>query len=280
MIVADLHVHTRASDGLVTPEEVVRLAREKQLQAIAICDHDTTDGIKAALNAGKKYGLTVYPGIEFSTEYEDKEIHILGYGFDYTCEKLLALCRKINAGRGVRMEKMVQKMQQLGYSIGVDDVLRHAWGAAPSRPHVARALVEKGYFPTVKDVFTALLEPGKPAYVERYKLTPKEAITVLLEAGVFAVWAHPALVGDDSLLSLFLSWGLQGLEVYHPDHTAEAEEYYLHLARKHKLLVTGGSDYHGKEAGATRALGVKGLQAEDFTAFAGAVLKSTKTGKL
>jgi len=271
MIVADLHVHTTASDGLLTPEEVVRLARQKHLQAIAVCDHDTTGGVEAALMAGKKYGLAVCPGIEFSTEYGEKEIHILGYGFDYKCGKLQALCRKISAGRSARMEKMVQKLRQLGFGIGMDDVLRQARDAAPSRPHVARALVEKGYFPAVKDVFAELLEPGKPAYVKRYKLTPQEAITVLSEAGGIAVWAHPGLVSDDSLLSLFLAWGLRGLEAYHPDHSAEAEAHYLHLAGRYNLLVTGGSDYHGKEAGATRTLGAKGLQAGEFAAFAGAL---------
>ncbi|HHX75308.1 MAG TPA: PHP domain-containing protein [Firmicutes bacterium] len=273
MIVADLHVHTTASDGLLAPEEVVRLAVENKLQAVAVCDHDTTGGLEAALNAGGQYGISVIPGIEFSTEYREKEIHILGYGFDYTYDKLQALCWKINAGRSLRMEKMVQKLRQLGYSITGDDVLRQARGAAPNRPHVARVLVEKGYFPTVKAVFAALLEPGKPAYVRRYKLTPREAIAVLGEAGGFAVWAHPGLVGDDGLLALFLSWGLRGLEVYHPDHSHDAEEHYVRLARKHNLLITGGSDYHGTEAGSTRTLGTKGLQAGDFAAFAGELQK-------
>ncbi|NLM51931.1 MAG: PHP domain-containing protein [Firmicutes bacterium] len=267
MIVADLHLHTQASDGLYAPEEIVRLAVAKKLIAIAITDHDTVDGIDGALEAAQNTGLLVIPGIEFSTTFQDKEIHILGYCLDYKGDALQSLLKELHESRYHRMEAMVQKLKELDYQITMDEVLRQAGAAAPGRPHAARVLVEKGYFPSVAAVFENLLEKGRPAYVKRFKLTPQAAMAAIETAGGFSVWAHPGQVGDDSFLEQFIAYGLRGIEVYHPEHDAGQTEHYERLAKKHGLLMTGGSDFHGEDLGLRSNFANFGLTSRKFDLF-------------
>ncbi|MCW3490746.1 PHP domain-containing protein [Dethiobacter alkaliphilus] len=266
-IVADLHVHTQASDGVYTPREVVARARRLGLDAIAITDHDTVDGITEALSAAKEQRITVFPGVELSTEYNDREIHILGFCIDHTHSKLLELLNTLHQSRFNRAEKMVQKLTGLGYEINMQEVRRQAVDAAPGRPHIARVLVEKDYFPSVSDVFSRLLGYKMPGYVERYKLTPKEAIQVIASAGGFSSWAHPGLTGDDRLLAEFIHYGLRGLETYHPDHDEEEAYHYRRLAEENDLLVSGGSDFHGQNGSHARELGFCGLTQVDYARF-------------
>ncbi|MBS4023434.1 MAG: PHP domain-containing protein [Dethiobacter sp.] len=265
-VAADLHIHTTASDGLLTPQEVVASAARLGLHAISVTDHDTVDGLKEAVQAAEKTSLEVIPGIELSTEHRDKEIHILGYYIDinnYELSLLLAALQKSRAGRA---EKMVEKLESLGKNIEMKSVSRIAGRAAPGRPHIARALLERGYVKNMKQAFDELIGHQGPAYVERFKLTPQEAINIIKKAGGVAVWAHPGLTGDNSLLKEFLCSGLQGLEVYHPEHSWHAVSRYRSLAREWGLLVTGGSDYHGCGEGIAGTLAACGVSRQELSA--------------
>ncbi|MCR3921660.1 MAG: PHP domain-containing protein [Firmicutes bacterium] len=277
-IVADLHIHTRASDGLLTATEVMEQAAQVGLTAVAITDHDTVAGIDEAKIAGATLGIDVFTGVEMSAELAGNEIHILGYCFDVTAAPFTALLRQLRDSRYQRMELMIAKLNALGYQIELSEVLKKAGSAAPSRPHVARVLVEKGYLASVVECFATLLEQGQPAYVKRYKLTPATTIAAIRDAGGMAFWAHPGLVQADGFLPLLIDAGLQGLEVYHPDHTSEQELHYGNLAAKHNLFVSGGSDFHGKEAGRMRELGARGLSVATYQRWQQAC-RSANTGQ-
>jgi predicted metal-dependent phosphoesterase TrpH len=244
-MVADLHVHTTASDGRYTPEEVLQQATLAGLSYLAITDHDTLDGLLAL--AGKPAGgPVVIPGIEFSTDLPDCEVHILGYLFDPDNPELKRQIGIIAEDRRSRAARMVAKLAALGHPVSYDRVLAIAGGASSvGRPHVAAALVEGGYFPDVTAVFDAVLNHDKPGYVPHYKLTPAATVALIKSAGGLAVLAHPGLVGDDAVVRAMLDLDLDGIEVYHPSHDEEATARYLAMAAARGLRVTGGSDYHG-----------------------------------
>ncbi len=266
-VVADLHIHTTASDGLLSPVEIVKKAGTLGLSAIAITDHDTIDGISSAMNASENTLPEIIPGIELSTEIDDREVHILGFYIDHTDSDLIALLKILQESRFSRAEKTVKKLNSLGYLISLGDVLDFAGKAAPGRLHVARALVEKGYLPSAQAVFNDLLGYRMPGYVERYKLKPQEAIAIIRSAGGLAAWAHPYLSRKDSLLTEFISHGLQGLEVYHPDQNPSQSGHYRQLAKSHRLFICGGSDFHGSGVGHTSTLANCGLAASEFKDF-------------
>ncbi|MDT8901380.1 PHP domain-containing protein [Anaeroselena agilis] len=244
-MVADLHVHTTASDGRYTPEEVWAQATRAGLGHLAITDHDTLDGFLALVGrtAG---GPVLIPGIEFSTDLPACEVHILGYIFNPADAELNRQLALIAGDRLTRAERMVAKLADLGYPVAYDRVLAIA-GASSSvgRPHVAHALVEEGYFPDVAAVFDTVLERGKPGYVPHYKLTPAGTVALIKNAGGLAVLAHPGLVGDDAVVRAMLELGIDGIEAYHPSHDKEATARYLAMADEYGLAVTGGSDFHG-----------------------------------
>lgn len=244
-MVADLHVHTTSSDGRYTPEEVWVLAAKAGLSHLAITDHDTIEGF-LALKARAGGGPVLIPGIEFSTDLPACEVHILGYLFDPTDPELNSQIKFIAADRLSRAERMVAKLAALGYPVGYDRVLAIAGDTSSvGRPHVAAALVERGYFPDIGTVFDVLLEHGKPGYVPHYKLTPADTVALIKKAGGLAVLAHPGLVGDDAVVRAMLSLDMDGIEVYHPSHDGETTAKYLAMATEYGLAVTGGSDFHG-----------------------------------
>ncbi len=241
----DLHIHSTASDGTLTPEEIVAEAIRIGLSAIAITDHDTVDGIEPALAAAECTGLAVLPAVEISTDVEDTEVHILGYYIDYRDATLLALLYRIRENRQERARKMVDKLDQLGVSISYEAVRAQAGAGSVGRPHVAAALVEAGCVGSQNEAFARYLRRGRPAYVPRYKLTPEEAVEQIRAAGGLAVLAHPGLVKRDGIIDQLLGYGLGGVEAYHVNHSAADVEKYRQMAMSRGLIVTGGTDSHG-----------------------------------
>lgn len=244
---ADLHLHTNKSDGLLTPTELVRLASEKNLKAIAITDHDSIDGIREALDAGNILGLEVIPGVEFNTDADNGELHILGYFIDHHNEELAGFIKRLKSARFERVRNMVEKLRGMGIGISLESILLKAEDkAALGRPHIARALVEMGYAESIKDAFSKYIGAGCPAYVARYKLKPSEAIRLIKTAGGVPVLAHPGLLSSPLYIDMCINAGIQGIEVYHSKHTKLKAEKFIKIAKDFSLVPTGGSDCHGE----------------------------------
>lgn len=242
---ADLHVHTRASDGGMLAEEVVRQAGKVGLAAIGIADHDSVDGIEAALEAGEKYEVEVIPSVELSAYFDDSELHILGYFINWRDERFRVILRKFQEVRMRRAEQMVEKLRGLGLGISYEDVLGEAGEGAVGRPHIARALTNGGYVESINGAFERYIGVGGPAYVGKYRLPSAEAIEVIQRIGGVSVLAHPLYGFREEMLPELLKQGLRGIEVYHSKHDIPATRRFEHLARRNNLLVTGGSDSHG-----------------------------------
>jgi 3',5'-nucleoside bisphosphate phosphatase len=250
---ADLHLHTTASDGKLTPRQSVIAAARRGISILAITDHDTLAGIAEACETGKSLGITVIPGLEISTLLDGEDVHILGYYIKGDSPTLCKTLKALRNARQVRIAAIVGKLNQLGYPLTFEEIVIAA-GTISSlgRPHVARALVAKGYLSTVGEAFTTLLNQGMPAFVERFKLTPAQAIEVIEDAGGLAFIAHPGLLADSSgTLAALQASGLKGIEVFHPDHTPAQTEFFLAYAKEHKLWIAGGSDCHGEDSPAS-----------------------------
>jgi len=252
---ADLHIHTTFSDGTDTPEEVVKKAREAGLDTIAITDHDTVSGIERAIAAGKSSGVNIIPGVELTTETVDFEVHMLGYFIDYKSEKLKATLDKIRDSRVSRIYEMADKLKKLGVNIDPERVLELSAGGSPGRPHVARAMVEAGAVGSIREAFDKYIDSEGPAYVPHFKLTPEEAIKLILGASGVPVYAHPAISKSDKMIPALVSYGLKAIEVYYGGHSQEDTKRYFNLAKKLGLLMTGGSDYHGTQSAREIRLG-------------------------
>jgi predicted metal-dependent phosphoesterase TrpH len=250
----DLHLHTSASDGVLSPSRIVRYAKEKGLKAIAITDHDTIDGNAEALNEGAKVDLEVIPGVEISAQFDLGSMHILGFFIDIGNKSIKERLSLLQETRAKRNPKMVEKLRELGVEISYDEVLHASGGGQVGRPHFAQVLLKKGYIHTVQEAFDRYLGKGAPAYVDKFRFAPKEAMGLIREARGIPVLAHPFTLHIPSqhqlnaLLAELVRWGLMGIEVYYPEHTEDQIALYKDLAEKHGLLVTGGSDYHGIEA--------------------------------
>ena len=251
MIKADLHMHSSASDGQYAPEEVVRLAAQAGTQLLALTDHDTADGVQRALCEAKKLGVALIPGIEMGCSCGlSREVHILGYGVDPAHEAFVRHCREKAERREARAEAMVEKLNEAGVMIRLEDVRAMARGVI-SRTHIARALVDAGYANSAPAAFDKYLKPGKCGYVPRPEFKVAEAIAVIEATGGVAVLAHPMELGmsDANMESLIHEWrgqGLCGMEVYHPTTGNQHLPFLLNLAKREGLIVTGGSDFHGE----------------------------------
>lgn len=250
----DLHTHTTASDGLLSPEQLVEKARQAGVQVLAVCDHDSTEGVDAAVAAGKRSGVEVIPAVEINTDVDQGEVHVLGYFLDHRQLWLQEFLRKLRDGRVNRARQMVEKLNALGIKIDFARVRELARGAI-GRPHVAWAIVEAGAAKSVDEAFTRYIGRNGPAYVERLKVLPEEAVQVILRAGGIPVLAHPGWGFRDPLIPQLVAAGLEGLEVYYPDHTPAMQAHFLSLANQHNLLVTGGTDYHGEGFATKAAIG-------------------------
>ena len=243
---ADLHLHTTASDGRLEPREIVYLAVRVGLDVIAITDHDTVDGVAPALAAADVFpSLTVIPGVEINTDVPHGEVHVLGYFIDYTDQKLAATLQGLRDSRQGRAQKMIAKLSGLGMEIKWQRVRELAQGGSLCRPHIAQALFEKGYVSSEKEAFDKYIGHDGPAYVERQKLPPVEAVKLLIEAQGLPVLAHPADIADlDELVSELKAAGLVGIEVYYGDYGSDVVDRLLRIARDYGLVATGGTDYH------------------------------------
>ena len=249
----DLHAHTTASDGSLTPTQLVRKAREIGLAALAVTDHDTLGGLAEAQEAAQSAGMHLIPGVELSVEDEGSRFHLLGYGFDPENAALGKTLADVRKSRAARNEQMAQKMAALGLPVTMDDVRAEAGEDAEviARPHFARALMKKGVVSSVKEAFDRYLATGKPLYLPKEVLTPRDAVALLHRAGGVAVMAHPGLVPlnasalADRVASLAQEADLDGIEAYYSQHSPADTQRFLDLAGQIGLLVTGGSDFHG-----------------------------------
>lgn len=244
----DLHTHSTASDGLLTPTELVTQAHEAGLSMIALTDHDTTNGLAEAQAAGAAMGVDVVPGIEINTylPHGQGEAHVLGYYLDTANADLQAFLQFLRDTREKRGERMVALLREQGYDVTWARVRELAHGAV-GRPHVAMALMEQGYADSIADAFDRYISPGRPAYVPRFKMVPEDAVRMLRSVRGVPVLAHPLrLFGlEDDLLPRLMRAGLLGLECYYGEYDEPAVENLLALAEQHGLIATGGSDYHG-----------------------------------
>lgn len=248
MRVADLHLHTTCSDGSRTPAELTRAAHAAGLATIAVTDHDTMAGVVSALAAGPQWELEVIPGVELTCQVADRELHLLAYFFDdgwQAAEFQTALARA-GRTREQRIVAIVEKLNARGMRLTVADVRAEAAAAGSlGRPHVAQALVKRGHVRSTEEAFDRFLRPGRPAYVDRERMSARDAISLVHRAGGVAVLAHPGLNRVDAGLRDLVAQGLDGVEVWHPKHTPVQVNQYRALAADLGLLTTGGSDDHG-----------------------------------
>ena len=243
----DLHIHSTASDGRYSPAEIVRKAAVAGLTVIALTDHDTVDGIIPALEAAKAFPwMKIIPGVEISTDVPDGEVHVLGYFIDYTDVDLQATLEKMRHSRRERAQKMVAKLKELGMPIEWDRVREIAGVSAFGRPHVAQALLEKGYIGSLREAFAKYIGRNGPAYIEREKMTPVEAAELIVRSNGLPVLAHPLTVPDPEAMVIEMkNAGLVGIEAYYGEYSTEEINRLVHLASKYGIITTGGSDYHG-----------------------------------
>jgi 3',5'-nucleoside bisphosphate phosphatase len=246
----DLHTHTNLSDGTFAPAELVREAVARDLDVVAITDHDTTDGLAEAESEGHLVGVEVVPGVEFSAEHLGNSVHVLCYWMDPTNAELREELRRLQLERFHRGEAMVSKLQALGYPIAFERVREIAGADNIVRPHVAQALVEAGVVATEEEAFDRLIGDDGPAYVPKHALDPIDGLDLIRRAGGVCVLAHPGMwttesAVPDELIETMAAAGMTGLEVDHSDHTPEQREYYRGMANRLGLVATGGSDCHG-----------------------------------
>jgi hypothetical protein len=252
----DLHIHSTASDGTLSPAEIISLAMRIGLGAISITDHDSIAGSREALIYGVPDSLGFLTGVEISAEPTPSypgagSIHILGYDLRVDDPELNRALEKLQDSRRHRNPEIIARLNKLGISIRIEEVEREAAGGQPGRPHIAKLLVKKGVVKTMDDAFDRYLGNGKPAYVDKFRIESSQAIELINAAGGLPVLAHPCLLELetaeqlDELLREMTSMGLKGLEVYYPQHSPEQTRQYSDLARHHDLLMTGGTDFHG-----------------------------------
>jgi predicted metal-dependent phosphoesterase TrpH len=258
----DLHLHTTVSDGALRPAELVRAAAETGIQVIAITDHDSVDGVEEAERAAAGLPLEGIPGIELSSSQNGEEIHVLGYFLDIDDPHLRAALGRLQAERRVQARAMVARLQELGCSLDWTAVSAIGQGHSIGRPHIAKALVERGYVASVDEAFSRFLRRGRPAYVEGRTLLPQDAVSMIRAAGGVSSLAHPIIVGADDyrldlerLVPALAEAGLEGLEAYYKGYTSEIRSSLLAMAARYRLIPTGGSDFHGGGVVADAELG-------------------------
>ena len=251
----DLHVHSTASDGILSPAEVVAEAAARDVWLLSIADHDTTDGISEALTAAKEAGLTLVPAVELSVGAETHEIHVLGYFIDPDDQPLQDILRTLRGARDLRNEHIVARLKELGAPIDLARVREIAGDGSVGRPHIAKALIEAGHCASIGEAFGRYLARGKPGYVGRERLGPAEAAQAIRQAGGIPVLAHPGKLGHRRRIEEIVDTGMEGVEAYHSDHVEMDVKLILDIAEARNLLVTGGTDSHGPHPDRTVEIG-------------------------
>jgi len=242
---ADLHVHTCHSDGTYTAAQLVKEGLKRGIGALAIVDHDTTEALDEAIAQAQGTDLEIIPGIELTAQHERQEIHVLGYFLDHQNEALLSKLKLVQLNRVERVYKIIENLEGLGLKLNPRTVFDISGQGSVGRMHIARALVQDGLVDSTAEAFRKYIGDKSPAYVLGFKLSVSEAIELIHAAKGVAVLAHPYMLHNDALIEEFVGYGLQGIEVYYPEHSQAMVNFYLALAKKLNLLVTGGTDFHG-----------------------------------
>lgn len=252
----DLHIHSSASDGTLTPSQILALSIDRQLGAIALTDHDTIDGAKELLAANIPPSIKFMTGVEISATPPPSfrcpgSFHILGYDIDLEDPSLNQTLNTLQEARKNRNPQIIARLNALGIAISLNDVEQEAADSQLGRPHIARVMIKNGFARSIDEAFDKYLGKGKPAYVDKYRLSSAQAVSLISAAGGIPVLAHPSLLETDSpqelerLLTTLKDMGLKGIEVYYPSHSLEQTALYARLAIRHRLLQTGGTDFHG-----------------------------------
>ena len=253
----DLHTHSTTSDGTLTPSEVVRLGLAQGLAVIALTDHDTMDGVDEASRAAAGTGLEVIPGVEINSEGEWGDLHFLGFYVDQANRALQECLETVRDGRVARARAMVKRLREMGMSLSWAEVRALAGGPSVGRPHIARALADRGYVAGTQEAFDRYIGLDGPAYVSRVRMSPREVIDAITQAGGVPVLAHPVYSGPETIgrIPEFVDLGLRGVEVYYPAHCAEDTAALLQVCRDHGLVATGGTDFHSPSSNEGAMLG-------------------------
>jgi 3',5'-nucleoside bisphosphate phosphatase len=242
---ADLHIHTVYSDGSLGPKDVVRIASEKGLHCISITDHDSVSAIDEAMSAGNTYNVEIITGVEISAEESGREMHILGYCINYKDQRLLDFLGKIRQDRIERLYKMTERLNMHGVKIDAADIMKTVGNVSISRLHIAKYMQEKDLVRNWRDAFKKYIGDAKPCYVASFRNNSKEVIDMIKTSGGIPVIAHPGLNKIGNILPRLIKEGLQGIEAFHSEHSEKTSKEYENFAKKHNLIITGGSDCHG-----------------------------------
>lgn len=264
MRLIDLHAHSTASDGVLSPQALVRLAKDSGVSVLALTDHDTLEGLSVAMAEGERAGLQIVEGVEITAHVGDLEVHILGHFIDSGDNRLAEFLASSRHDRIERVHHIIAKLWALGLPLEADEVLSLAPGPSVGRPHVARAMIKRGYVTSLKEAFDRYLTPGKPGYVERPRIPAVLAIRAIREAGGVPSLAHPGQYGRDGIIPSLAQQGLMGLEVYHLEHDVESLFRYERVCLEYGLLAVGGSDYHGTPGLRSSGLGKSTLPEAKF----------------
>jgi len=255
----DLHAHTTASDGTLSPRELVSAAARRGVRVLAVTDHDSTDGLRDAFDEAAKHPpLTIVPGLEINCDAPGAagaEVHVLGYYVDHEAGWFQDFLREQRVERVARVHRIVARLAELGMPIDAAEVFAIVKEGSAGRPHVAQVMVQRGYVRSVREAFERYLHANGPANVPRKRLTPAEAVRIIRRAHGVPVFAHPGLADRDALIPELVEAGLMGIEAIYAEHSAAQTAHYKDLCRAHGLVATGGSDYHGERSGRTNLLG-------------------------
>jgi predicted metal-dependent phosphoesterase TrpH len=276
----DLHLHTDASDGRCSPAELVARVTDARLSVISVVDHDTFAAQSEVHTRAARAGIRTIPGIEITAVWRDLDVHVLGYYLDPARPDLARFLEEQRADRVRRVHAMIDRLRAFGVQLDFERVVAPAGEPRPhaiGRPQIARALIAAGVVADAREAFDRYLAEGRPVFVPRIGAMPAEVVRLVVAAGGVASLAHPGLLGHDEVIPDMVAAGMQAIEVYHPEHTAEAVAYYRGLARRYGLAASGGSDYHAEE-GRDVGLGRVTLPAEDFERFQALVGPRLKPG--